>query len=60
MWCKLNPLHTGGLFHCYMLDGSIFDLRGDRLCLIRYFGWKIAEQLAKLWRYRSDATLYVI
>ena len=60
MWCKRNPLHTGGLFHCYMLDRSIFDLRGDRLCLIRYSGWKIAEQLAKSWRYRSDATLYVI
>ena len=25
---KRNPLYTGGLFHCYMLDESICHFRG--------------------------------
>ena len=30
---KLNPLYTGRLFHCYMLDESICHFR----CLFCYF-----------------------
>ena len=41
----LNPLYTGGLFHCYtcMLDESICHFRGVRsvLFLLFYFPWKI-------------------
>ena len=25
---RFNPLYTGGLLHCYVLDESIFNLRG--------------------------------
>ena len=27
-----NPLYTGGLFHCYMLDESICHFRSGRFC----------------------------
>ena len=40
----LNPLHTGGLFHCYMLDKSICHFRGVRSILsllFLIFLWKI-------------------
>ena len=33
---KLNPLYTGRLFHCYMLDESICHLRGVRSTLWLY------------------------
>ena len=35
----LNPLYTGGLFHCYMLDKSICHFRGagSMLLLLFYF-----------------------
>ena len=35
----INPLYTGGLFHCYMLDESICRFRGVRfiLLLLIYF-----------------------
>ena len=38
-----NPLYTGRLFHCYMLDESICHFRGVRsiLLLLFYFWWKI-------------------
>ena len=38
----LNPLYTGRLFHCYMLDESIFHFRDVRsmLSLLFYFLWK--------------------
>ena len=37
-----NPLYTGGLFHCYMLDESICHIRdvGSILSLLYYFSWK--------------------
>ena len=40
---SLNPLYTGGLFHCYMLAESICQLRGvgSILSLLFYFRWKI-------------------
>ena len=38
-----NPLYTGGLFHCYKLDESIFHFRGvwSILSFLFYFWWKI-------------------
>ena len=30
---SVNPLYTGGLFHCYMLDESICHFRGVRSIL---------------------------
>ena len=38
-----NPLYTGGLFHYYMLDESIFHIRvnGSILSFLLYFWWKI-------------------
>ena len=38
-----NPLYTGGLCHCYMLDESICHFRGvgSILSLLLYFQWKI-------------------
>ena len=35
----VNPLYTGRLFHCYMLDESIAHFRGVRtiLSLLFYF-----------------------
>ena len=40
---NLNPLYTGGLFHCYMLDESICPFRGvwSILSLFSMFLWKI-------------------
>ena len=40
---SLNPLCTGGLFHCYMLGKSIYHFRDVRsiLSLLFYFQWKI-------------------
>ena len=40
---SLNPLNTGGLFHCYILDESIFHFRdvGSISSLLFYFLWKI-------------------
>ena len=29
-YALLNPLYTGGLLHCYMLNKSIFSFRGVR------------------------------
>ena len=39
----LNPLYTGRLFHCYMLDESSFHFGDVRsiLSLISYILWKI-------------------
>ena len=39
----VNPLYTGRLFHCYMLDESLCHFRGVRstLSLLLYFWWKI-------------------
>ena len=39
----LNPLYTGWLLYCYMLDESIYHFRGVKsiLSFIFYFGWKI-------------------
>ena len=36
---NINPLYTGGLFHCYMLDESVFPCRGvgSVLSLLFYF-----------------------
>ena len=36
---SLNPLYTGGLFHCYILDESIFHFRdvGSFLSILFYF-----------------------
>ena len=33
----LNPLYTGGLFHCYMVDESICHFRGVRSLLLLLF-----------------------
>ena len=40
---KINPLYTGGLFHCCMLDKSICHFRGvsSILSLLFYFWWKV-------------------
>ena len=40
---SFNPLNTGGLFHCYMLDKSICHFRrvGSISSLSFYFQWKI-------------------
>ena len=40
---SINPLYTGGLFHCYMLDKFICHFRGigSILTLLLYFLWKI-------------------
>ena len=40
---QINPLYTGGLFHCYMLDESICHFRGvgSILLLSFSFGWNI-------------------
>ena len=40
---NVNPLYTGRLFYCYMLDESICHFRGIRsiLSLVFYFWWKI-------------------
>ena len=39
---SINPLYTGGLYHRYMLDESIFHLRGIKSILSFYsiFGGK--------------------
>ena len=39
----INPLYTGRLFQCYMLDKSICHFRGawSILSLLFYFSWKI-------------------
>ena len=36
---NINPLYTGGLFHCYILEESICHLRGvgSVLSLLFYF-----------------------
>ena len=41
--CFVNPLYTSRLFHCYILDESIFHVRGARsfLSLCFYSSWKI-------------------
>ena len=40
MGSSLNPLYTGGLFHCYMLDESFFfHLRGVRSILSLLFNF---------------------
>ena len=38
-----NPVYTGGLFHCNVLDKSIYHLRGfgSIPSLLFYFLWKI-------------------
>ena len=53
----VNPLYTGRLFHCYMLDESIAHFRGVRtiLSLLFYFWWK--NPVSKQCRPWSDATL---
>ena len=28
LYLSFNPLYTGGVFHCYMSDESIFHLKG--------------------------------
>ena len=33
----VNPLYSGGLFHCYMLDKSICHFRGVRSILLIIF-----------------------
>ena len=33
----INPLYTGGLFHCYMLDKSICHFKGGRSILLLLF-----------------------
>ena len=33
----INPLYTGGLFHCYMLDMSICHFRGVGAILLFLF-----------------------
>ena len=40
---KINPLYTGRVFHCCMLDESICHFRGvgSVLLLLFYFWWKI-------------------
>ena len=39
----INPLYTGGLFHCYMLDKFICHFKGiwSILSLLLHFQWKI-------------------
>ena len=41
-----NPLYTGGLFHCYMLDESICQFRGvgSILPLLQIFDGKYYSQ----------------
>ena len=38
-----NPLYSGGVFQCYMLDKSIYGFRavGSILSLLLYFLWEI-------------------
>ena len=36
---KFNPMYTGGLFHCYMLDESISHFRGIRSILSLKFNF---------------------
>ena len=40
---SINPLHTGELFNCYLLDEFICHSRGvgSILLLLFYFSWKI-------------------
>ena len=44
---QLNPFYTEWTLLPYILEESIFNLRGVRLCSLRYSCWKMAEQLAK-------------
>ena len=37
--CRVNPLYTGELFHCYMLDESIHHFRGVRSVLSLLFNF---------------------
>ena len=39
LWATLNPLYTGGLFYCYMLEKSVCHFRGvgSILLLLFYF-----------------------
>ena len=41
----INPLFTGGLFHCYMLDKFICHIGGigSILSLLLYILWKILQ-----------------
>ena len=46
---NLNLLHTGGIFHCYMLDKSIYHFRGVGSFLsLSLFLWKILCHI--MWR----------
>ena len=42
MTFKINPLYSGGIFNCYMLDASICHFRGlgSIKSLLFYFGRK--------------------
>ena len=54
----INPLCTGRLFHCCMLDESICHFRdvGSIFCRFYYF-FLIENPVSKQCRIRSDATL---
>ena len=52
----LNPLYTGGLYHCYMLDESICHFRGVRAIFGFYF-ILMENPFRKQGRPRSEATL---
>ena len=51
----VNPLYTGGLFHCYMLDENICNFRGVRLSFFRNLYKKNGCMFCKQWRPWSDA-----
>ena len=52
-----NPLYTGGLFHCYMLDESICNIRGVRVYFVTFILLLMENPDSKQCRPRSDATL---
>ena len=61
-----NPLYTGRLFHCYMLEESICHFRGVRstLSLLFYFWRKIllsntVDPIQKPHYFTSDLDLHI-
>ena len=53
----INPLYTGGLFHCYMLDESICHFRGVGSVLLLLFYFLMENHVSNHSRPQSDTTL---
>ena len=48
---SVNPLHTGGLFHCYMLDESICHFRGVGSIFVAFILFLMENFVSKQYRH---------